>query len=78
MPQGALQDLIQCMHFADDWDDKRGEWDSFYMDKKEGLKDNTAQHRKKHGQLEDAYNKMWEEIVNFGRWVTADERRLAG
>ena len=45
------------MHFADNWDDKRGEWESFYMDKKEGLKNGTAQHWKKHTQLEDAYNK---------------------
>ena len=28
--------------------------------------------------MEDAYNKRWQSIVNFGRWVTADESRLAG
>ena len=50
MPQDALKDLVWCMHFADDWDDKRGVWESFYMDKKEVLKDGTAQHRKKHAQ----------------------------
>ena len=48
------------------------------MDKKEGLKDGTAQHQKKHGQLEDGYNARWQGIVKFRRWVTADECRLAG
>ena len=48
------------------------------MDKKEALKDGTAQHQKKYAQMEDAYNARWEEIVNFGRWVTAEESRLAG
>ena len=78
MSQDASKDLIRCIHFTDDWDDERGLWESFYMDKKEVLKDCTAQHRKKHAQLEGAYNKRWQEIVNFERWVTSDESRLAG
>mmetsp|Transcript_2847 Transcript_2847/g.5763 ORF Transcript_2847/g.5763 Transcript_2847/m.5763 type:complete len:366 (+) Transcript_2847:358-1455(+) len=64
------------MHFSDDWDDNG--WDSFLHSTKEGPKDGTAQHQKKHGQLEDAYNKRWQSIVNFGRWVTGDKSRLAG
>ena len=78
MPQSELQDLIRYMHFADDRDDERGVWESFYMDKKEVPKDGAAQHQKKHAQLEDAYNARWQEIVNFRRWVTADESRLTG
>ena len=56
MLQGALKNLIWCMPFADDWDDEKGKWDSFYIDKKDGPKDSTAQHWKKYAQLEDAYN----------------------
>ena len=48
------------------------------MDKKEVPKEGTAQHREKDAQLEDAYNKRWQEIGNFGWWVTVDESRLAG
>ena len=59
MPQDALKDLIWCMYFADNWDDKMGEWDSFYIDTKESSKDGTAQHQKKDGQLGDANNKRW-------------------
>ena len=55
MPQDVLEDLIQCMYFSDGWDDDRG-WDSFYTNKKEGLKPGTAQHQKIFAQLEDAYN----------------------
>ena len=61
-----------------DWDDERRDWDSFYIDKKEDPKTGTAQHRKKHAQLEDAYNARWQVIVDFGHWVTADKSRLAG
>ena len=28
--------------------------------------------------MEYAYNKRWQAIVKFGRWVTADESRVAG
>ena len=59
MPQEVLKDLIRCMHFADDWDDERDVWESFYMNKKEVPKDGTAQHWKKHAQLKDAYNARW-------------------
>ena len=57
MPQDGLQDLIRCMYFADDWNDDREDgWDTFYMDKKEGLKAGTAQHWMKFSIREDAYN----------------------
>jgi hypothetical protein len=32
----------------------------------------------KHGQLEDGYNKQWQAIANFGKWITTDESRVAG
>jgi hypothetical protein len=28
--------------------------------------------------LEDGYNKRWQAIVNFGKWITTDESRVAG
>ena len=55
MPQGALKDLIQCMYFANDWDDTG--WDTFHHSTKECPKDGTDQHLEKQGYLEDAYNK---------------------
>ena len=55
VPQDASKDLIRCMHFSDDWDDTK--LDSSLHSTKEGLKDGTARHRKKHAKLEDAYNK---------------------
>ena len=73
MLHDALKDLIWWMYFADNWYNERGAWESFYMDKKEVPNDGTAQHHKKHAQLEDAYNLRWQDIINFGRWVTANE-----
>ena len=28
--------------------------------------------------LEDAYNERWQSMVTFGKWLTADESRVAG
>ena len=28
--------------------------------------------------LEDAYNRRWQALLNFGKWLTADESRVAG
>jgi hypothetical protein len=30
-------------------------------------------HRLKHGQLEDGYNKRWQDIAHFGKLITTDE-----
>jgi hypothetical protein len=38
----------------------------------------TASQRLKHGRLEDGNNKRWQAIVNFGKWITTDESRVAG
>ena len=66
------------MYFADDWevDDKR--WAANYSGMKEEPGKDTAKHRRKFTVLEDAYNKRWQAIVKFGRWVTADESRIVG
>ena len=34
--------------------------------------------RTNHRHIEDGFNRRWKEVVNFGRWITADERRVAG
>ena len=77
MPQDALKDLIWCMYFSDDWDNTG--WNSLLYSTKEAQKDGTAQHQKKHAQLEDTYNARWQAAcVIFGHWVTADESRFTG
>lgn len=89
MPQEALKDLYRYLHFIDDWenenpasntDSEDGEWDAdcvFLHPKVEALED-TAKHQTKFSVLEDAYNKWWQEIVHFGKWVTMDKSRVAG
>jgi hypothetical protein len=76
MTKNAMQDLSRCLHFADDWNDD--DWTNEYFDSKDEAKEDTAQHRKKFALLEDAYNKRWQAMVNFGKWLTADESRVAG
>jgi len=78
MCQDAWKDMARCMHFADDWDDDDGSWNDIYPAAKCAPPPNTAHHRKKHGMLEDAYNERWRSIVKPGRWLTADESRVAG
>lgn len=79
MPQDAWKDLARCMHFADDWEEDDDRWTADnYPAEKCAPSSDTAQHRKKHGILEDAYNKRWQEVVKAGRWLTADESRIAG
>ena len=39
--------------------------------------DYAAAHRIKWALIEDAYVKQWQQCVHFGKWVTADESRLA-
>ena len=79
MPQSAMEDLSRCLHFADDWEDEEDEeWEQKYGDIKEEAVDTTARHRKKFSMVEDAYNRRWQGMVNFGKWITADESRVAG
>ena len=79
MPQDAMKELTRCLHFADDWeqgDDE--EWDTIYSDVKVQADENTASHRKNFSLLEDMYNKRWQACVTYGKWITADESRIAG
>ena len=78
MPQDAMKDLCRCMHFADDWEEDDERWNELYDADKEAAPEDMARHRRKFGVLEDAYNKQWQSIMTFGRWVTADESRVAG
>jgi hypothetical protein len=79
MTKGALEDLTICLHYSDDWDpEDDGVWDDIYDDAKVVAPPSTASHRLKHGRLEDGYNKRWQAIVNFGKWITTDESRVAG
>ena len=78
MPQDAFKDLCRCMHFADDWEVDDERWAADYSGVKEEPGEETAKHRRKFAVLEDGYNKRWQAIVKFGRWVTADESRIAG
>jgi len=81
MPRNCLQDLIRLLHFVDDWEIEEDEnWDDTFdyprYDNHED--DNTAPHRVKFGIIETEYVKRWQQCVRFGRWITADESRLAG
>ena len=81
MPRNCLQDLIRLLHFVDDWEIEEDEnWDDTFdyprYDNHED--DDTAPHRVKFGIIETEYVKRWQQCVRFGRWITADESRLAG
>jgi hypothetical protein len=79
MTKGALDDLTTCLHYSDDWDPKNnGVWDDIYDDPKVVAHPSTVSHRLKHGRLEDGYNMRWQATVNFGKWITTDESRVAG
>jgi hypothetical protein len=79
MPRDAYEDMTRCLHFVDDWiDDDDEDWNSIYTDEKYDVHPDSATHRKKHGGLEDFFWKRWQQCVNFGRELTADESRVAG
>ena len=62
------------MHFVDDWEaDFDEEWDEFFHDTKVVVDDTTAAHQLKFGIVEDKFNSQWQAVINFGRWLTADE-----
>ena len=78
MTQDAFRDLCRCMHFADDWESDDERWHDIFPSEKVEAEEDTATHRCKFSVIEDAYNKRWQAIVKFGRWLTADESRVAG
>jgi len=79
MTKNALEDLTGCLHYSDDWDVLGDEdWEDTYCDHKVEADVSTAAHRLKRGLLEDAYNNRWQAVVDFGKWITADESQVAG
>ena len=83
MPKNAYIDMYRCMHFSDDWEesqDGNGEtyWEDLYQDAKFGSSPDVEHHRRKYEHIEDGFNARWKEVVNYGRWITADESRVAG
>jgi len=78
MTLDAMKDLTRCLHFSDDWEEHEEEWNTIYSDVKVEPDEDTASHRMKFSLLEDMYNNRWQACVNYGKWVTADESRIAG
>jgi len=79
MPLDAMKDLTRCLHYTDDWDlEEDDQWETLYTDPKIEAHDATAEHRRKFSMVEDAYNRRWQTMVTLGKWLTADESRLAG
>ena len=67
------------MHFVDDWEaDSDIEWDEYFMNPKVEGDGTIATHRTNFSLVEDGWNSWWQEIVNFGKWLTMDESRVAG
>jgi hypothetical protein len=83
MPKDAYIDMYRCMHFSDDWElneDGSGEtyWEDIFEDERFEPSPDVERHRWKYEHIEDGYNRRWKEVVSFGRWLTADESRVAG
>ena len=76
MPRGAFEDMYRCLHFADDWEEEN--WEEVHPDPKSEPSPDVANHRRKFATVEDGFNARWKECVTFGRWITADESRVAG
>ena len=85
MPKDAFIDIYRCMHFSDDWEPNENGEDEYWEDIFESSGDerfeptpDVEKHRRKYEHIEDGFNRRWKEVVNFGRWITADESRVAG
>ena len=79
MHQDAYKDIHHCMHFSDDWELEGDEdWNAIYPDEKYEPSPDSPQHKRKFDHMENGFNERWKECVHFGRWVTADESRVAG
>ena len=71
--------MHRCMHFSDDWDEDDGvNWDAVYSDAKYDASPGVGKPRRKFEHIEDEFNERWKACVNFGKWLTADESRVAG
>ena len=79
MPQDVYTDLYRCMHFVDNWEaDLDSEWEEYFMDPKVGGVGSTETHRTKFSIVKDGFDSRWQEIDNFGKWLTMVESRVAG
>lgn len=67
-----VRDLSRCLRFADNWDH------TICPDAREEPRHGTPFHRRKFSVLEDAHCGRWQDLVDFGKWITADESRIAG
>ena len=76
--QNTFKDMCRCIHFIDGWEADDERLATVYSGTKEEHGEDTARHRCKFTVLEATYNKRWQAIVKFGRWVTAYESRVAG
>ncbi len=66
MPCVAFYDMMQCMHFADDWEDEDGdEWEDTYGDMNINSPADVAHHCCKFAIIEDAFNARWKAAVIF-------------
>lgn len=63
-----------CMHFVDNLKvDSDSKWDKYFSDQKVGGTDTTTTHQTKFGIFREGFNSLWQDIVNFGKWLTGDE-----
>ena len=70
--------MYRCLHFKNDWEDEDGvEWGNEYLDDK-WTSQPTAKHRKKIGDVEDAFNRCWKEALTPGKWLTFEKSRVVG
>ena len=49
-----------------------------FMNTKRGSAREHSKTSRKFGVLDDGYNRQWQAMVKFGRWMTADESRISG
>ena len=49
-----------------------------FTDRKTCSSGGTAHHRQKFSMFKDGFNIRWKECVEFGKWLTFDESRVAG
>ena len=64
------------MHFADNWDEDKGEvWGDIFINESPI---HIAYHHCKFTIVEDAFNAQWKAAVIFGWWLTMDKSHMPG
>ena len=70
--QDVYKNLYWFIHFVGYWEvELDEEWEKFF-------RDTNATHLSKFGIVEAGVNKRWQEVINFGRWMTVDVSQVAG